>query len=276
MRVFKEQIGKIFSVDPPLKPHPNAGAPTQAELLFDRIHEMTGFHLSIGPMDRRRPKRWWHGWVSHRLRSESAGTRTSWPVSLWGPALLMVVAVLLAGCPKKPGGTHTGKPGVQTRGPGAVSPGAGPGREGKVEEEKILRPPPIREVPVRLGPEKRPEPGPGPAAKDSPLKDVFFDFGEAVLREDAKQTLNDNIRWLKANPQVHIMVEGHCDERGTNEYNLALGERRARVVRDFLVAGGIDATRISTVSYGEERPFVLGHDEVAWKWNRRAHFVVRR
>ncbi len=71
-----------------------------------------------------------------------------------------------------------------------------------------------------------------------------------------------------------LPAEGHCDERGTSEYNLGLGERRARAVRDFLVAAGIAANRIRTVSYGKERPFVLGHDESAWKFNRRAHFVL--
>lgn len=215
------------------------------------------------------PTRWRHGWITHRLRAQSPGSFAIWRVSL-GPALLTLVALLLAGCAKKPG-VQTGVPRVQTGEAGAMGP------ESKMEEEKIAKPAPIREVPVTLGPAKRPEPRPGaPAAKDSPLKDVFFDFGEAILREDAKQTLNENIQWLKANPQVSIMVEGHCDERGTNEYNLALGERRARAVRDFLAARGIDAKRIATISYGEERPFVLGHDESAWKWNRRGHFVVRR
>jgi peptidoglycan-associated lipoprotein len=109
-------------------------------------------------------------------------------------------------------------------------------------------------------------------AEESPLKDVFFDFRESALREDAKQTLKNNIQWLKANPRAQILIEGHADERGTNEYNLALGERRAKAIRDFLVAGNIHAKRVSIISYGEERPFVLGHDESAWKWNRLGHF----
>lgn len=71
-----------------------------------------------------------------------------------------------------------------------------------------------------------------------------------------------------------ITIEGHADERGTNEYNLGLGDRRAKATRDYLVAAGIDATRVVTISYGEERPFVLGHDESAWQWNRRAHFAI--
>lgn len=108
----------------------------------------------------------------------------------------------------------------------------------------------------------------------TPLRDVFFDFDRAALDNEAKAVLDGNVSWLKANPEVRVVVEGHCDERGTNEYNLALGERRATRVRDYLIAAGIDPGRISTISYGEERPFVLGHDESAWKWNRRAHFVA--
>ncbi len=110
----------------------------------------------------------------------------------------------------------------------------------------------------------------------SPLQDVFFDFDRSALRKDAKAVLSQNVEWLKGNPEARIVVEGHCDERGTNEYNLALGERRAAAVRDYLVAAGIDPGRISTISYGEERPFVLGHDESAWKWNRRAHFLLSK
>jgi peptidoglycan-associated lipoprotein len=82
------------------------------------------------------------------------------------------------------------------------------------------------------------------------------------------------VAWLKANARAKITLEGHCDERGTAEYNLALGERRAKAVKDYLIAAGIPADRVSTISYGKERPFVLGHDESAWKWNRRGHFVI--
>lgn len=110
----------------------------------------------------------------------------------------------------------------------------------------------------------------------SPLQDAFFAFDRSALRKDAKAVLNQNAEWLKGNREAKIVVEGHCDERGTNEYNLALGERRAAAVRDYLVAAGIDPGRISTISYGEERPFVLGHDESAWKWNRRAHFLLSK
>ena len=106
------------------------------------------------------------------------------------------------------------------------------------------------------------------------VKDIFFDFDQAAIRDDSKKTLADNVLWLRANPAAKVTIEGHSDERGSSEYNLALGERRARVTRDFLVAAGIEANRVNTISFGKERPFVLGHDESAWKWNRRAHFML--
>jgi peptidoglycan-associated lipoprotein len=111
-------------------------------------------------------------------------------------------------------------------------------------------------------------------SETSPLKDIFFDFDQAAIREDAKKALAENVKWLMANPEVKVTIEGHADERGISEYNLALGERRARATRDYLVAAGIEANRINTISFGKERPFVSGHDESAWKWNRRTHFVL--
>ena len=112
------------------------------------------------------------------------------------------------------------------------------------------------------------------AAKGSPLKDIFFDFDKSNIRDDAKPNLADDSQWLKANPAARVTIEGHCDERGTAEYNLGLGERRAKAARDYLIAAGTDAKRMKIISYGKERPFVLGHDESAWKWNRRAHFAI--
>jgi peptidoglycan-associated lipoprotein len=107
-----------------------------------------------------------------------------------------------------------------------------------------------------------------------PLQDVFFDFDKDAIRDDQRGALDANVSWLKAHPAAKITLEGHADERGTNEYNLALGDRRAKTTRDYLVSKGIEAARVTTVSYGEERPFVLGHDESAWRWNRRSHFVI--
>ena len=104
------------------------------------------------------------------------------------------------------------------------------------------------------------------------VKTVFFLFDKSELTPDAKRLLADNARWMKAHPDVRVRVEGHCDERGTNEYNLALGSRRANQVRDYLVTLGISATMLEPVSYGEEMPLKAGHDESAWRLNRRVQF----
>ncbi|HHQ48895.1 MAG TPA: peptidoglycan-associated lipoprotein Pal [Acidobacteria bacterium] len=106
------------------------------------------------------------------------------------------------------------------------------------------------------------------------LKDVFFDTDSYELKPEAKTKLAENASWLQKHPTIKILIEGHCDERNTREYNLALGERRANAVRDYLIFLGVPADRIATISYGEERPFALGHNEAAWRLNRRAHFVI--
>ena len=108
------------------------------------------------------------------------------------------------------------------------------------------------------------------------ITDIFFDYDKSQLTDQSKETLRKNAEWLKNNPNVKIMIEGHCDERGTIEYNLALGERRALSTRNYLAALGIDPALIFTISYGEERPFELGHNEEAWAQNRRAHFVIAK
>ena len=106
------------------------------------------------------------------------------------------------------------------------------------------------------------------------LTDVFFDTDRYDLKQEAREILAQNAAWLQQYPTVRIMVEGHCDERNTREYNLALGERRASAVRDYLVFLGTSTERIQTISYGEERPFASGSSEEAWKLNRRSHFVI--
>jgi len=111
--------------------------------------------------------------------------------------------------------------------------------------------------------------------KESALKDAFFDYDKSSIRPDAKQSLDENARWLKANPNAALTIEGHCDERGTREYNLGLGQRRAKAAKDHMVSAGINPKRIKITSYGKERPFEPGHDESAWKWNRRAHVVLQ-
>ena len=124
---------------------------------------------------------------------------------------------------------------------------------------------------------------PLPAAEPLPLKDqfvvdvgdrVFFSFDRFDVEPDQKKVLDRQAAWLKKFSSVTVTVEGHADERGTREYNLALGERRANAVKEYLIYLGIDAKRIKTVSYGEERPVALGSDEAAWAQNRRAVTIV--
>jgi peptidoglycan-associated lipoprotein len=107
------------------------------------------------------------------------------------------------------------------------------------------------------------------------LKDIHFDYDDDSLRESEKAILNSNAQVMMDNMWVEIVIEGHCDERGTVEYNLALGERRALAAKRYMVSYGIDASRISIISYGKERPVAYGSTEDAWAQNRRAHFAVR-
>ena len=105
-------------------------------------------------------------------------------------------------------------------------------------------------------------------------EDIYFEFDSSALLFMAQETLKQKAQWMRDNPNVSVVVEGHCDERGTPEYNLALGDRRANSVKAFLVDLGIPEYRLTTISYGEERPVDPGHNEEAWAKNRRAHFVI--
>ena len=108
----------------------------------------------------------------------------------------------------------------------------------------------------------------------SPLKEIYFDFDRYDLKPDARATLKANADWLKANPSQRVEVEGHCDERGTSEHNLALGAKRAQAAKDYLVSLGIAAERLSTISYGEELPVCKEHNDECWQKNRRDRFVI--
>lgn len=105
------------------------------------------------------------------------------------------------------------------------------------------------------------------------VKDAYFDYNKADVREDARTALGQTADFLKAHPEVKATIEGHCDERGSTEYNIALGQRRADAVKSYLVQLGISADRLNTVSYGKEKPFCTDHDETCWQSNRRGHFV---
>jgi peptidoglycan-associated lipoprotein len=126
-------------------------------------------------------------------------------------------------------------------------------------------------------------PAPAPASAAAPnmselfsqnVQDAFFDLDKSDLREDARVVLTKDAEFLRSYPQVRVSLEGHCDERGSTEYNLGLGQRRAEAAKNFLISLGISADRMETTSWGKERPFCTEHDEACWQQNRRAHFVL--
>ncbi|MBI3811998.1 MAG: peptidoglycan-associated lipoprotein Pal [Nitrospirae bacterium] len=168
------------------------------------------------------------------------------------------IALLLSACPKK----------VETTKEVAT-----------VHEEKVT--PPAQTV------QPEPTPPPAPKVEETPvvkeaempsqrLTDAYFDFDKYTIRDEARAALENDARWLKDNPKVRVKIEGHCDERGTNEYNLALGERRAQAAKRFLMTLGVEKIRLSTISYGEERPVCTERNETCYQKNRRAHLAVQQ
>jgi peptidoglycan-associated lipoprotein len=146
-------------------------------------------------------------------------------------------------------------------------------------------PPPTVEARPPAAPPPPPPPPPvtpppaGPSISQQEFQafqnqDIYFDFDKYDLRTDARTILDRKASFLNQNSSVRVQIEGHCDERGTVEYNLALGERRANAAKQYLTTAGISAGRLSTISYGEERPLDPGHNEAAWAKNRRDHFVI--
>ncbi len=111
---------------------------------------------------------------------------------------------------------------------------------------------------------------------DQNVRDAFFDFNKSDIRPDAREALTKTAEFLRSYPQIRVTVEGHCDERGSTEYNLGLGERRAQAAKNYLISLGITADRMNTVSWGKERPFCGEHTEECWQSNRRAHFVMAK
>jgi len=109
---------------------------------------------------------------------------------------------------------------------------------------------------------------------EKPLDLIFFDFDKYFIREEAKPVLEKNVNWLMKFKTAQILIEGHCDERGTEQYNLALGEKRAQATKDYMVSLGVSGNRVKIVSYGKSQPMDPGHNEAAWDKNRRAHFVI--
>jgi len=188
--------------------------------------------------------------------------------------LLLVLGVVAAGCAKRPATTSVAAPP-----PSAPAPAAPPATPAPAPST------PAPAAPVPSTP-STPAPAPAPAAttaRPAPaefasipeLKDIHFDFDKYDIRPDAARTLDANAAWLKSNGNQLLLIEGHCDERGTNEYNLALGERRAKAAMNYLVSQGVQASRITIISYGEERPLCTEHTETCWAQNRRDHFLVK-
>jgi peptidoglycan-associated lipoprotein len=138
-----------------------------------------------------------------------------------------------------------------------------------------MAPPPQPEAPTPPAPVASERPSPVTFGPMPELKAVYFDFDRFEIRAGDVSILNSNAEWLKSNREVEVMVEGHCDERGTSEYNLALGERRARTTRDYLISQGVEATRITTISYGEDRPTCTEHTDACWSQNRRVEFKAK-
>jgi peptidoglycan-associated lipoprotein len=185
-------------------------------------------------------------------------------VCKWGAAVLALVMLFAFGCAKK----QAVKSGETAGAPSAAAPEKAP--EGVVSEP--------------MKPEAQPAPGPLAAAEagaavtreaPSAFQDIHFDFDKSFVREDAKPILAAVADYLKKNRGAKLQIEGHCDDRGTSEYNMALGDRRAESARAYLVSLGVPAAALSTVSFGEEKPLDPGHSEGAWAKNRRAHFVVK-
>lgn len=176
----------------------------------------------------------------------------------WAVLAFSVVALMSVGCAKK---QTVKSEGAQTT-PGVSTPGM-------VGETPVMEAPP---APVAVAPA-----APGVAVteeKPSQFDDVRFDFDKSEVREDGRKTCEVVADYLKKHPRATVVIEGNCDERGTAEYNMALGERRATAVMTYLVSLGVPKAALSTVSFGKEKPLDPAHNEEAWAKNRRAHFVL--
>jgi peptidoglycan-associated lipoprotein len=183
------------------------------------------------------------------------------PATLTTIALLgMAILPLAAGCKKKPPTTaqDARPPVTASTAPAetAVAPPPSASSQRDVEVGEVLS----MEIDV--------------LNKKGYLSDAFFDFDQSDLREDARSVLAADATWLKKHTTVQVLIEGHCDERGTSAYNLALGDRRANAAKEYLVSLGLDGSRLRTVSYGKERPFCTESSESCWQQNRRAHLVI--
>ncbi len=192
---------------------------------------------------------------------------------------VFLMVLILASCaPKK---IESGAGGIQTVGEESYETEGYQGRQGKGKQgaqDSGITERPISESDrmddQRRSQELMEERARREALEDFVNKDIHFEFDSSKLTWEAQEILKQKADWLLAHPRTEVIIEGHCDERGTNAYNLALGERRAESVKQYLLELGIQPNRLSTISYGEEKPLDPGHNEEAWAKNRRAHFVI--
>jgi peptidoglycan-associated lipoprotein len=178
--------------------------------------------------------------------------------------VVLCFGVMLSGCPKKT---------VVKEEPSVKSAEELEARKDAKEADKIKEEEVKKEFEKSLVAQKTPGIE-GVVIESKMIKDIHFDFDKYNIRPEEAEVLRENSALLRIYPVMKFQVEGHCDERGTGEYNLALGERRANSIKSYLVSLGIEPGRIATISYGEERPFDQRHTEEAWAKNRRGHFVI--
>jgi peptidoglycan-associated lipoprotein len=175
---------------------------------------------------------------------------------------LLVLGVVFAGCAKRPATTQASAPAPSGVSTGTSAPRTEPTGPAALQPSGGGTATPARPVPKEF-------------TAIAELRDIHFDFDKYDIRPGDAKTLDANAGWLKRNEEQLVLIEGHCDERGTNEYNLALGERRAKAAMNYLVSQGVQGSRITIISYGEERPLCTEHNEACWAKNRRAHFLVK-
>jgi peptidoglycan-associated lipoprotein len=197
-------------------------------------------------------------------------------------APLLALSLFLVGCPKRPAtmAASAPAPGVATPPPAPASGTPPPASAPTTVTPPAPTAPPAAAAPAtpQVGaPTPAPAvlPRPSEFAANANLKDVYFEFDRYDIRPEAARILDANATWLKGNPRNLLLIEGHCDERGTAEYNLALGERRAKSTLNYLVGQGVAASRITVISYGKERPVCTEKTEACWAMNRRAHHLVK-
>jgi peptidoglycan-associated lipoprotein len=188
---------------------------------------------------------------------------------------LLFFGVVAAGCAKQPATMPVSSapaPTDATTTSGSMT--AAPAPSSSSSQPATATPAPAATAPATTAPAPGARPSPKEFVAVAEMRDVFFDFDKYDVRPSDAKVLDANASWLKSNENL-VLIEGHCDERGTNEYNLALGERRAKSTMNYLVSQGIQASRITIISYGEERPLCTEKTEDCWAKNRRAHFLVK-